>query len=72
MADDLNRLKVDRAPEHEADEVAERIVSLVRHLHLERERANNRDIALAEEAANYRRVQLGTLAWMPQKLALSA
>jgi DNA primase len=72
MADDLNLLKVDRPSEGEADEAAERIVNLVRQLHLERERANNRDIALAEEAANYRRVQLGTLARMPQKSLLTA
>jgi DNA primase len=72
MADDLNRLKVDRPPENEADEVAERLINLVRQLHLERERANNRDMALAEEATNYRRAQLGTLARMPEKTLLSA
>lgn len=72
MADDLNRLKVDRVPEHEADEVAERIISLVKQLHLEQEKANNRDIALAEEASNYRRVPLGTNARMPQKATLAA
>jgi DNA primase len=62
MADELTRLNWNLAADKDADETFERIASLVRALHLEREKSNNRDIALAEESINYRRAALGSSA----------
>jgi DNA primase len=55
MVDELNKLKVEPVEEHDSDAVSERLTSLVREIQLQKERANNRDVELAEEGTKYRR-----------------
>jgi DNA primase len=59
MADDLEQLRREAASDSLSETATLRLVELVKDIQLQRERINNRDVALAEEAQEIRRVALG-------------
>jgi DNA primase len=64
LASEIDALKsVLGEPVPASEEAATRLVDLVRDLQFQRELINNRDIALAEEAREIRRVALGPTEW---------
>jgi hypothetical protein len=59
MTEDLERLSLEMANSPPSEAASLRLVELVKDIQLQREIANNRDIALAEQAHEIKRVAVG-------------